>query len=221
MNKKRDLQLVACLSGADFEDWVVQLLEKCGLTAQRTGNSDCGVDIIAEYKDGKNIHRFYIQCKFYNKPLGKAPVQEIFAGTAFHRGEGGGKPVVFTNNYMTKDARTYARQLEVEIISKPELDEIKEAARRRMESDPIQHRGLLGILMGVALKSSKYITSALNDVEDAPKDKNELQQLIISEFDEAEECVKEAAYLQQKAARYQQRALDIQKRVMLRNITYG
>lgn len=221
MNGKRDLQLVACLSGADFEDWVVQLLEKCGLTAERTGKNDCGVDIIAEYNDGKNIHRFYIQCKFYNKPLGKAPIQEIFTGTVFHRGEGGGNPVVFTNNYMTKDARVFARKMGVEIITKTEIDEIKEAARRGMEGNPIQYSGLLGIFMGVALKSSKYIASALNDVEDAPKDKNELQQLIISEFDEAEECVKEAAYLQQKAARYQQRALDIQKRVMLRNITYG
>ena len=52
------------------------------------------------------------------------------------------------------------------------------------------------------------------------KNKNELKLQIISEFDEAEECVKEAAYLQQKAAQFQQRALNIQKRALLRNLTY-
>ena len=83
MERKRYFPLAACLSGADFEDWVVGALERCGLTAERTGKNDCGVDIIAEYKDGKNIHRFYIQCKFYNKPLGKAPVQEIFTVRPF------------------------------------------------------------------------------------------------------------------------------------------
>ena len=36
------------------------------------------------------MHRFYIQCKYYNKSLGKVSVQEFSADTAFHRNEGCG-----------------------------------------------------------------------------------------------------------------------------------
>ena len=56
MDRKRYFPLAACLSGTNCEDWVVQALERCGLTAERTGNNDCGVDIIAEYKDGESTH---------------------------------------------------------------------------------------------------------------------------------------------------------------------
>lgn len=46
--------------------------------------------------------------------------------------------VVFTNNYMTKAARVFAKKLDVEIILKPELDETKEAVHRGIAGNPIE-----------------------------------------------------------------------------------
>ena len=57
------------------------------------------MDITAEAKWKGKIFRFYIQCKHHNRPIGKTPIQEIFAGTAFHQDYGG--PVVITNNEAT------------------------------------------------------------------------------------------------------------------------
>ena len=76
-------------------------------------------------------------------------------------------------------------------------------------------------MIGAVIGDSKYASRAIQEpAEEKITNKNELRLQIISEFDEAEECVKEAAYLQQKAAQFQQRALDIQKRALLRNLTY-
>lgn len=76
-------------------------------------------------------------------------------------------------------------------------------------------------MIAVLLKDKDYFDKVITSTEgEKIKNKNELKLQIISEFDEAEECVKEAAYLQQKAAQFQQRALNIQKRALLRNLTY-
>ncbi len=66
----------------------------------------------------------YVQCKFHNKTIGKAPVQEIFAGTAFHKEHG--KAMVITNNLMSFEVRRYAKELGVEVIAKPQLDEFEQ-----------------------------------------------------------------------------------------------
>ena len=191
------------------------------MKAERVGKNDCGIDIIAIAAVNKNTtKRFYIQCKYYNKPLGKGPIQEIFAGTAHHKDYG--EPVVITNNYVTFEARRYAKDLAVEIIAAPEWEEFKRINIERRIDNPNQHKGLFGIMVASLLNDAGYLKKALLDEsEEKAKSKNELRLQIISEFGEAEECVKEAAYLQQRAAQYQQRALDIQKRVMLRNITHG
>ena len=163
--------------------------------------------------------RFYIQCKYYNKPLGKGPIQEIFAGTAHHKDYG--EPVVITNNYVTFEARRYAKDLAVEIIAAPEWEEFKRINIEGRVDNPNQHTGLFGLMIAVLLKDKDYFDKVITSAEgEKIKNKNELKLQIISEFDEAEECVKEAAYLQQKAAQFQQRALNIQKRALLRNLTY-
>ena len=219
MENNQIRSLSRCLNGTDFEIWVEQLLRWAGFAAKRVGKNDCGVDIIASINLNGEAHRFYVQCKFHNKTLGKAPVQEIFAGTAFHKEHG--KAVVITNNLMSFEARRYAKELGVEVIAKPQLDELEQIVKRRETDHPIQYPGLLGILIGTVIGDSKYASRAIQEpVEEKITNKNELRLQIISEFDEAEECVQEAAYLQQKAAQFQQRALDIQKRALLRNLTY-
>lgn len=208
-----------CRSGIEFEEWVKDLLCKLSFQAARVGKNDCGVDIVALASWKSVIYRFYIQCKYYNKPLGKAPIQEIYTGTA--HSEKYGNPVVITNNIVTFEARLYAKDLGVEIISAPEWEELERIIADGQVDRSNQHNGLFGMMIGALLNSHDYLVKSLpNADEEKLKNKKQLKLQILSEFDEAEECIKEAAYLQQKAARFHQRALDIQKRAFLRNITY-
>lgn len=219
MGKPKNIDFERCTSGINFEEWTKKLLIGLRMEASRVGKNDCGVDIIATASVNHIPYRFYIQCKYYNKPLGKGPIQEIFAGTAHNKEYG--RPVVVTNNTVTFEARCYARDLGVEIIAEPEWNEFEQIIRNGKVDNPNQHKGLFGIMIASYLNNRDYLGKALPDAdEEKAKNKNELKIQILSEFDEAEECVKEAAYLQQKAAQFQQRALDIQKRALLRNITY-
>ena len=86
MRKSMDIDFERCTSGIEFEEWVKELLGQLRMKAERVVKNDCGIDIIAIAAVNKNTtKRFYIQCKYYNKPLGKGPIQEIFAGTAHHK----------------------------------------------------------------------------------------------------------------------------------------
>lgn len=219
MQEPRKIDFQRCLSGVEFEGWVVDLLTQLSFPANRVGKNDCGVDIIAEANWQGKKYRFYIQCKYQNKPVGKTPVHEIFAGTAHCKEYG--RPVVITNNEATFETRRYAKDLGVEIIAAPQWDEFEEIIQRGIDGNPNPRDGLFGLMIAAYMNSSKYLPqSLLEENEEKAKSKKELKFQIMSEFDEAEECVKEAAYLQQKAAQFQQRALSIQKRALLRNITY-
>lgn len=219
MPKTKKIDFQRCLSGIEFEGWVVDLLKQLTFPAGRVGKNDCGVDIVAKATWEGKTHLSYIQCKYQNKPIGKTPVHEIFAGTAHCKNYG--RPVVITNNEATFETRRYAKDLGVEIIAAPQWDEFEEIIRRGVDDNPNPRDGLFGLMIAAYLNDAKYLPQGLleEDTEKA-KSKKELKFQIISEFDEAEECVKEAAYLQQKAAQFQQRALNIQKRALLRNITY-
>lgn len=219
MRDLTNIDFERCKSGIEFEERVKDLFCKLSFQAVRVGKNDCGVDIVALAHWRSVTYRFYIQCKYYNKPLGKAPIQEIYTGTA--HSEEYGNPVVITNNIVTFEARMYAKDLGVEIISEPEWEEFERIIADGEADYSNQHKGLFGMMIGALLNSNDYLEKSLpNADEENLKNKKQLKLQILSEFDEAEECVKEAAYLQQKAARYQQRALDIQKRAFLRNLTY-
>lgn len=220
MGKPKEIDFHRCTSGIDFEEWVKTLLIDLRMTANRVGKNDGGVDVVAVAQVSETEkYRFYIQCKYYNKPLGKAPIQEVFTGTAHCREYG--RPVVVTNNVVTFEARRYAKDLGVEIISEPEWAEFERIVADGKVDNPNQHKGLFGIMIASLLNSRDYLNNALPiEDEEKAKSKKELKFQILTEFDEAEECVKEAAYLQQKAVQFQQRALDIQKRALLRNLTY-
>lgn len=109
MSERKNIDFERCTSGIEFEDWVKDLLRDLSFGANRVDKNDSGVDIIAVASWKNKLHRFYIQCKFYNKPIGKTPIQEIFAGTAFHKDYG--RPVVIVNNSVTYEARRYAKNL--------------------------------------------------------------------------------------------------------------
>ena len=83
----------------------------------------------------------------------------------------------------------------------------------------------MGILLSFITKDRDYLNEAVKILKGAlpkaPSDKEQLKLELINDFDEAEEYMKEAAYLQQKAAQYSQKALSLQKRAFLRNLEYG
>lgn len=71
-----------CYTGTDFENLMVQFLGEHGFRAKKTGSNDGGIDIIATSITRPIKYSFNIQCKFFNKPLSKAPIQEVYASSS-------------------------------------------------------------------------------------------------------------------------------------------
>ena len=209
-----------CKTGVDFENRIVDVFKLLGFKANKTGSNDGGIDIIVEGNIDETLHKFYIQCKYYNRPLGKAPIQEVYSGTHYYGNDG--TPVVITNNHVTVEARLYANKLGVEIISDTEWVEFKRLMSGELKNRP-QRTGLFGIMLWQISKDNTCISDAISDspASKKPKDLASIKLQIKSEFDEAEECIKEAAYLQEQALRYSQRALKIQQKAILFTLEHG
>ena len=216
-----------CSTGVEFEDRTVEFLHKLGFKAERVGTNDSGVDIIATLSvEGKSIV-FNIQCKFHNNTLSKAPIQEVYAGTHCRNNEG--HPVVITNNAVTATARLFAKKLGVEIIADMEWLEFEQVIKTKHIYNPNPHNGLFGIILSKVAGNAQYFLDTLNGIAraDAGKEqtelteKDQLKEALLTDFDEAESCIQEAAHMQQKAAMLSQRALDLQKKAILRNLDYG
>ena len=209
----------SCKSGADFEDTVTSFLRSVGFNADRTGKDDGGIDIVAKKRIQETEYTFYIQCKYFNTTLGKHPIQEVYAGANYYGGNG--RPVVITNNRVTADARVYAQRLGVEIIAEAEWTEIRQVFQAKRVINPNGHHGLLGIIVGAGSRNPDYVMQAVKEAAPAPTDREQLKLEIISNFDAAEEYIKEAARLQQSAAQYHQKAMTLQKEALPKNLDYG
>ena len=208
-----------CKSGIDFENTVVKFLRCLAFEANRTGKDDGGIDIVATTSILSTKYTFYIQCKYFNTPLGKHPIQEVYAGTNYYGGNG--KPVVITNNKVTVDARVYAKRLGVEIIADAEWVELKQVFKARKLINPNPHKGMLGIILARVCNNQSYLEASVQGTPAPPTNKEQLKLEIINDFEAAEEYLKEAARLQQSVAQYQQRAMTLQKEALLKNLDYG
>ncbi|WP_409970007.1 restriction endonuclease [Bengtsoniella intestinalis] len=218
-NRETDFVFKGCTSGLDFENKVTDFLGNLGLTAGRTKANDGGVDIVAIVETSKNKHTFSIQCKYYNKPLGKHPIQEIYAGTRFYNINA--IPVVITNNRVTCEARIYAKKLGVEIIADIEWDEIKATHKEGQQISMTQHKGLMGLIIASMLQDKDYYLNSLARKQVQNNDSEEHLKIELADrFDEATECEREAARLEQQASKYKQRSLTLQKEAILRNLNY-
>ncbi len=122
------LKVKDCLTGADFENTVLNILVHLGFDAHLTGKEDRGIDIIASKIVEGKTYKFYIQCKFWNSTVGIKPVQEAFTGCHYFGNDG--TPVLITNNRVTVEARQYARKLGVEVIGRAELGEIGQSYKK-------------------------------------------------------------------------------------------
>ena len=212
-----------CYTGTDFENLMVRFLGEHGFRAKKTGSNDGGIDIVATSITRPIKYSFNIQCKFFNKPLSKAPIQEVYAGTHYYNN--GAAPVVITNNRVTAEARIFAKKLGVEIIADAERTEIKQVIDSKKIANPNVHGGLMGILLAFITSDSGYlkmVSSAIQKTDlKAPSDKEQLKLELLSAFDAAEEFIRESAYYQQKAAQCSQKALSLQKQALLKNLDYG
>jgi len=209
-----------CKTGVDFENRIVDVFRLLGFKTTKTGSNDGGIDIIVEGTVEDTLRKFYIQCKFYNRPLGKTPIQEVYSGTHYYGNDG--TPVVITNNHVTVEARLYANKLGVEIISDTECVEFKRLMSGELTYTP-QGTGLFGIMLWQVSNGNGSIpdSTSASPTSEKKKDLESIKLQIKSEFDEAEECIKEAAYLQEQALRYSQRALKIQQKAILFILEHG
>lgn len=210
--------LESCMSGNDFELFIQRLLTRYGFNATLTGNNDNGVDIIATLKEGDCESKYYIQCKFYNRTVGKLPVQEVFSGSHYFGNDG--HPVVITNNYMASGTKMFANGLNVEVITGYQLKELLNVETTKEK----RYKGLLGILFRKAMGKD---ANTQNSVESCGErqvtnreilDRKALEKEITEVFDQANIILQEASELQMKVFARQQQALLLQKEGLLKNL---
>ena len=225
-----DIIFKGCKTGVDFENKTVEFLRKAGFNSNKTGKNDGGIDIVATTSINGTERKYYIQCKYYNKTVGKHPIQEVYAGSKYYEETSGeGTPVLITNNAVTREARLYAKRLGVEVIADAEWTEIKQVAKDGQVTNPNQNHGLLGLIISASLKQAQnpqadeYLTASLAepDYNKEPADNEELILKVMDDFDEAEEDIKESARLYQKATQYQQNALNKHRDAIIRHLKYG
>lgn len=214
-----------CKSGHDFELWTQGILTALGFDAKLTGGNDNGVDIIATITVDNKDYKFYIQCKFYNRPVGKTPVQEVYTGCQYFGGDG--YPVVITTNRMTSEARAYAKKLDVEVITEYQLNELQIAVQQKKRINT-NLTGLFGLIVALNFRDTDSVEHAVSVYEKAPiagietpTAKELLKQELISTFDQAETMLQDAAEKQAEVFRVQQQALSLQKLALLKNLEYG
>ena len=210
--------MIGCKTGIDYENKVVSMLLGLGFKAQRVGKNDNGVDIFASKFINKTEYKFNIQCKYYNTPLGKAPIQQVFTGTSYYNN--GGIPVVITNNSVTYEARLYAKELGVEIIADIEQEEMRQVIKTKTLINRNQGK-LLSIMYAKIMNDPGLIPDIQSPKKTVKSKKEELVKEIVSKYDMAEEMSKEAARLSLEAANKTQEALRLQKEAMLMNLEYG
>lgn len=205
-------------TGFDYEDIVVKFLNDLKFKANRVGNNDGGVDIFASITLDSTEYKYNIQCKYFNKPLGKEPIQEVFTGTHYYNN--GAIPVVITNNSVTRNARLYAKQVGVEIIADMEWIEISDVEKTKVVTNR-NHGTLMSTILSLITSDDSLLPSKANEKKPEQTDKERLRLEIISTYDKAEELSREAARLTLEAANKTQESLKLQKEVMLFNLEYG
>ncbi len=114
---KKSIVDIDLMSGAEFEKFIAELLNKFGFNAQATKLSgDQGVDVIAT----KNDIKIAIQTKCYSMPVGNNAIQEAVAGKAYYHAD---KCMVITNSIFTKSAKNLAKANDVELWDREVLIE--------------------------------------------------------------------------------------------------
>ena len=123
------------MDGADFEEYLGQLLEDLGFydVIVTKSSKDQGVDVMADL----NEMTYAFQCKRSNRPVGNKAVQEIIAGIAYYPDCEQG--IVVTNNYFTASAEDLAQMASVVLMDRDALigmiEDRLDGIRYRSEDD--------------------------------------------------------------------------------------
>jgi HJR/Mrr/RecB family endonuclease len=118
--KKKAIEELASLSGADFETAVGRILLENGWHVGATAaTGDQGADIIATKGERKVI----IQAKRYTGAVGNKAVQEVVGAIPFYEGTEG---CVVTNSTFTPAARALAQKNNIRLIDGSRFQEIAE-----------------------------------------------------------------------------------------------
>jgi restriction system protein len=106
------------MSGRMFEECLLQLFRSRGWHVYLTPPSgDYGADLVGTDENGQVI---VIQAKRYQRTVGVRAVQEVLGGKVHYRAS---RALVITNNEFTPNARTLARQANVELWDRIRLIE--------------------------------------------------------------------------------------------------
>lgn len=214
--------------GYEFEVYVEKFLNNSGLKASRTNKTnehdpenykrgfDGGIDIIASYYSGSKFNKgytFYIQCKCHKKDLTKTAIAEVYAGiNARHVKAWNCLPVVIASCDASQETIQYAKDLDVELILRNDLELLQKA---KVTGKAVY--GSYGTLMKVLLyqftKDEAFIKT-LPDSFGVCKEMTEIEQLMEKfkqEFDNAQSHLDMAEIYERKRNEEHKKALDIQK----------
>lgn len=106
------------MSGRRFEECLLQLFRSRGWHVHLTpASGDYGADLVGTDENGQVV---VIQAKRYQRPVGVRALQEVLGGKIHYRAS---RALVITNNEFTPNARTLARQANVELWDRIRLVE--------------------------------------------------------------------------------------------------
>jgi HJR/Mrr/RecB family endonuclease len=106
------------LRGSAFEDFLVDVFEELGYPVQTTkATGDQGVDLIVVI----DRHRLAVQTKGYEKSVGNASVQEVYAGMQFYHCDA---CAVITNSRFTRAAVALACSTGCQLIDGSDIPQL-------------------------------------------------------------------------------------------------
>lgn len=118
--RTRSIAVADGLSGAEFEQWLADLMRRSGFTEVMVcgGAGDLGADVVARAPDRRQV---VVQCKRYaaQRRVGSPDVQR-FAGTA-RQLHGADIAAIVTTATFTRPAQTAAAQLGIRLVDREQL----------------------------------------------------------------------------------------------------
>ena len=108
------------MNGYEFEDLIVQLMQKMGFRVHATSYSgDGGIDMLAYYDKPVFKGKYLVQCKNWTNQVGQPVVRDVYGITV---SEGANKGIIITTSAFTEQAEEFARNKNIELIGKDVLE---------------------------------------------------------------------------------------------------
>lgn len=103
------------LSGAEFEDLVLRLLDEMGFEVEQTARTgDGGVDIVARSGDAIMGGLFLVQCKRWTSSIGEPVIRDLYGTILHHHAT---KGILITNSDFTRQAVAFSDGKPIELIN--------------------------------------------------------------------------------------------------------